>query len=109
MVDAFTAEDLANDPDHPGETLPQWLARKLGETPLDARARLAESARVRASLGTVEREVLTPEDVAEALSNAGWTALTAYRWRDPESGGSLPWPRALATTERRARSDGRAA
>lgn len=48
MIDMFTAEDIAEDPHHPDETLAQWLARKLGETEGDARRRLAAMQRARA-------------------------------------------------------------
>ena len=57
---------------------------------------------------TLRRRVLTPDDVGDALAADDWTALDAFRWRDPDDGGALPWPMALATLERRARAADRA-
>ena len=47
MIDYFASQDIERD----GETLAQWLARHLHETPMGARARLAAMQRARASVG----------------------------------------------------------
>jgi len=57
---------------------------------------------------TVRRRVLTPDDVGDRLAAGDWTALDAYRWRDPDDRGVLPWPMALATLDRRERAADRA-
>ena len=44
MIDYFASQDIERD----GETLAQWLARKTHETPMEARARLAQMQRARA-------------------------------------------------------------
>jgi len=56
----------------------------------------------------VRCRVLTPDDVGDALAADDWTALDAFRWRDPDDGAALPWPMALATQQRRARAADRA-
>jgi hypothetical protein len=52
----------------------------------------------------VSRQVLTPDDVGEVLDAAGWSAVDAYRWRDPIDRAVLGWPLAMAAVERRART-----
>lgn len=52
---------------------------------------------------STRRRVLTPEPVGVELAAAGWTAVDAWAWRDPEDGGVLGWPLAMAAVRRRAR------
>lgn len=51
MIDYFASQDIERD----GETLAQWLARKLHETPMEARARLAQMQRAGADVGGDEQ------------------------------------------------------
>ena len=56
MIDYFASQDIEED----GETLADWLARKLHVSPAQASARLVEMRRVRA-----ERVEPEPADVIE--------------------------------------------
>lgn len=47
MIDYFASQDIERD----GETLADWLARHLGEHAGEARARLAQMQRARATEG----------------------------------------------------------
>jgi len=47
VIDYFASQDI----ERGGETLTDWLARHLGEHPLEARARLAQMQRARATEG----------------------------------------------------------
>jgi two-component sensor histidine kinase len=46
VIDYFAPQDIERD----GETLPQWLARKHGESVAEARARLSTMAHVHGRL-----------------------------------------------------------
>ena len=50
MIDYFASQDIEED----GETLADWLARKLHVSPAQASARLAAMQRVRATLASAD-------------------------------------------------------
>lgn len=56
MIDHFASQDIEREGE--GETLAGWLARTLGETPTQARARLAQMERVCSEMASEQPERL---------------------------------------------------